>query len=233
VRSHAYWRWLFSRHAYDRIYVTLEGSDKLELDEGTARIVGYAIVRDGWIIELMTAPTHPQAARELLARACSDAIERDDAGLRFDGPLRHPLHKLLLAAGGRRVASEVDGGQVFMAKLFDPLAMLEQLRPELLHRAKHSGASLPFEFGLIVDGVKHQISVSRRSARLLRGKVGRSYITCTSRELARLVLGQATPRDEEAAGRLTASTRIALDLASQLFPRLDFWRPPLDALPAR
>jgi hypothetical protein len=233
VRNHAYWRWLFSRHAYDRIYVTLEGSDKLELDEGTSRIVGYAIVRDGWIIELMTARAHPQAARELLARACSDAIERDDASLRFDGPLRHGLHKLMLAAGGRRVAAEIDGGQVQMAKLFDPLAIIDGLRDEMVARAKAAGAALPLELGLVIDGQKHQLVVTRRSARIARGKIGRSYITCSQHELARLALGHASARDEEAAGRITASTRVAVDLASQLFPPLDFWRPPLDHLPAR
>jgi hypothetical protein len=32
---------------------------------------------------------------------------------------------------------------------------------------------------------------------------------------------------------MESSTRVAIDLASALFPRLSFWRPPLDDLPAR
>jgi hypothetical protein len=139
----------------------------------------------------------------------------------------------MLAAGGRRVAAEMDGGQVQMAKVFDPLAIVEGLREEMVARAKAAGAALPLELGLVIDGQKHQLAVTRRTARVARGKIGRSYIRCTQRELARLVLGHASARDEEAAGRIAASTRVAVELASQLFPPLDFWRPPLDHLPAR
>jgi putative acetyltransferase len=230
VRNHVYWRWLFSRHSYDRIYVTIEGSGRLELDEGTSRIVGYAIERTGWILELMTAPGHPQAGRALLARACSDAIERNDASVRFDGPLRHPLHKLMLAAGGRR---DTDGMHVTMAKVFDPLALVDQMRGELAARVKSHSNLLPLELGFLLDDEKHQLVVTRRGARLLHGKSGRSYITCSTPALARLALGQTSIAQEESAGRIEASTRTAIELGSLLFPLLDFWRPPLDQLSAR
>ena len=51
-------------------------------------------------------------------------------------------------------------------------------------------------------------------------------------ELARLLLGQSDPAEALAAGRLEASTQMALKLAGQLFPRTPLWCPMWDDLPA-
>src|SRR5262249_4663807 len=74
-RSEAYWRWLIGRRAYDQLLIALDGPDKLELEETTAPIVGYAVLRQERIVELLTAPGHPTANWQLLARSCADAIE--------------------------------------------------------------------------------------------------------------------------------------------------------------
>lgn len=232
VRNHAYWRWLVSRHAYDRIYVAIEGSDKLEFEECASRIAGYAVVRNGRILELMASPRHETAGTQLLARACGDAIERDELTVRLDGPPNHPLHQEMVAAGGSHIYRESDGADVFMAKLFDPLQLVEQLRGEIFARAKASDLSLPTDLGLLVDGDKHQLLLTRRSAKLAGGKIGRSYLSADKHDLTRLLLGHATAEEEEAAGRLEASTRVALETANILFPRLPLWLPPLDNLPA-
>ena len=55
-RSEAYWRWLISRRAYDRIYVAINGPDKIKLDDSCEPIVGYAVMRQGRILELVTHP---------------------------------------------------------------------------------------------------------------------------------------------------------------------------------
>jgi predicted acetyltransferase len=232
VRNHDYWRWLVSRHAFDRIYVALRGDHKLEWDQCAARIVGYAVVRDGHIIELVAAPGQHQAALQLLGRACSDAIERDEQSLRIDGPPRDPLHRVVVSAGGQHVAREADAGEVFMAKVFQPLAMLERLRGDLFLRAKAAELSLPNELGLVVGEERMQIGVTRRSAKLVAGKTGRSYLECSTAALTRLLLGHARIADEQTSGRIVASTRVATQTAAALFPPQWLWFPPLDHLPA-
>ncbi len=232
VRNHAYWRWLVSRHAYDRIYVAIRGDNKIEWENCTERIVGYAVVQRGRILEIMTAPNHETAGQQLLARACGDAIERDELTVRLDAPPGHPLHALMESAGGQHLCCEADDGEVLMARLFDPLARLRGLREDILARAKAADFELPMELGLVVDGQKHQIVVTRRRTKIVEGKIGRSYLTCTRGQLSRLLLGHSDVARAEAAGRLEASTRVAIDIASVLLPQLPLWFPPLDDLPA-
>jgi hypothetical protein len=62
--------------------------------------------------------------------------------------------------------------------------------------------------------------------------VGRSYLTLSDVELARLLLGQSDPLEAAAAGRLQASTQIAQKLATQMFPRMPLWCPMWDDLPS-
>ena len=76
-RTDAYWRWLVGRQAYDSLLVALDGPDKLELEETTAPIVGFGVLRQEQLVELCTVPGHPTADYQLLARACGDAIEHD------------------------------------------------------------------------------------------------------------------------------------------------------------
>ena len=100
VRSDAYWRWLVGRGGNQRIYVAINGPDKIELDESLTPIVGYAATREGRIVEIMSAADHPEASVQLLARACGDAIEKDFLRVRLDAPPEQPLHQLLVQAGG-------------------------------------------------------------------------------------------------------------------------------------
>src|SRR5204863_3111054 len=91
-RTEAFWRWLIGRKAYDSLLVALDGPDKLELEENVAPIVGYAVLRQERVVELLSVPGHPTANYQLLARACGDAMERDRQDLFFHAPPHHPLH---------------------------------------------------------------------------------------------------------------------------------------------
>ncbi|MFV1964797.1 MAG: GNAT family N-acetyltransferase [Pirellulaceae bacterium] len=232
VRTEPYWRWLVNRRAYDRIYVAIEGPDRLELDDTIAPIVGYAVMRDTSIVELMTSPRHPQAASQLLARACRDAIEHDLHHVRLDAPPQHPLHGAFTAARGSRHFHEADQGEVFLFRLYEPLALLNRLSDELHLRARQAGLGLPSELGLCVDGEKHGLMLRPRSAKLASGKLGRSYLECSSIVLAQLLLGHLDIAAAAKAGRLSVSTRVAMQTAKALFPRLPFWRPPWDDMRA-
>lgn len=233
VRSDAYWQWLLSRRAYDRIYVAIDGPDRFELDEAAAAMVGYAVMKEGRILELMASPNYPQAAELLLARACSDTIEQDGNYVRLDAPVGHPLHHLIARAGGELGYHEAVHGEVCLIKLFDMAQTFEKLGEQLHERAKSAGLSLPLELGLHIDGEKFALEIRPRSVKLRRGRVCRSYLACARSDLTQLLLGHLDLKAAITAGRILASTRIAVELAGALFPHLPLWRPPWDEIPAR
>ncbi|HUY92700.1 MAG TPA: GNAT family N-acetyltransferase [Pirellulales bacterium] len=229
-RSEAYWRWLVSRKGFDHIYVAFDGPGRCELDLSGAPIVGYVITQEDRILELMADPAHPSAAEQLLARACGDAIERDDHAITLYASPGHRLLELFERSGGAVCRSEIHQGEVFMAKLLDPLGFLQSLCGELHSRAAHTGLERPCELGISLEGEKCRLVVSRRSVKLARGKLGRSYLRLSAPEFTRLVLGHLDVGEAAACGRLRASTRHAAEIARALFPRLPFWRSPLDEL---
>lgn len=231
-RTEAYWQWLVSRRAYDSIYVAINGPDKLELDDALTPIVGYAVMREGRIVELVTAPQHDNAAAKLLARACGDAIEHDLHHVRLDAAPNEPLHQILAEAGGRQCFGESDNGEVTMVKVFDPMQLLVDSF-ELMHqRVKAVGLGLPSDLGLMIEGQRYAISIRQRTVKLLHEKLGRSYLECGFLELTQLLLGHLNVTEAVNAGKIIASTRVAADMASVIFPQLPFWRPAFDDLPA-
>jgi ribosomal protein S18 acetylase RimI-like enzyme len=231
-RSEAYWRWLISRAAFDHIVIALAGPDRLELTETVAPIVGYAVVRQERIVELLTNPAYPTARYQLLARACADAIERRGSEIVLEAPCDDPLHRFVQSAGGIVQHREADGDEVFMVKLFDQVDFLTRLAPVIESRARSAGLSDTCELGLLIDGDRYVLTIGRRGTTVSRGRLGRSYIACNRCEFTRLLLGHSSPVDASAQGRMTASTQTALDLAEVLFPRLPAWRPPWDDLTA-
>ena len=230
VRSDAYWRWLVGRGGNQRIYVAINGPDKLELDETWAPIVGYAATREGRIVEIMSSADHPEASVQLLARACGDAIEKDFLRVRLDAPPTEPLHQLVVQAGGEFGHHEADQGMVYMANIFKPRRFLKLICHDLGRRAKEAGLPRPCQLGLLVNNEKYRLSVSRRSVELIPGALGRSYLKCSLYELNQLLLGHLDVREAVESGRLGVSTRVALEMADALFPRIPFCRPPWDDL---
>jgi hypothetical protein len=212
------------------LLVAIDGPDKLELDESTAPIVGYAVLRQERVVELLTAPNHPSANQQLLARACGDAIEHNRQDLVLHAPPQHVLHRLVSAGGGTLHHQEMDQGDVFMAKIVDPLKFLALLAPEFKARARRAGLPRDTELGLQVDGAKWRLVYTRSGFRVRTGKLGRSFLTLNRAEFTRLVLGHGRVQETAFAGRLTHSTRNALELADILFPQLPLWRPGWDDL---
>lgn len=226
LRTEAYWRWLISRKQFDRLYVAIEGPDKFDFDAPRLPIVGYAILQQDRILELI-APEQP-VAELLLARACGEAIERDVESVQLHAPPNDALFALFRAAGGHVHCHEAHQGEVYMVKVPDPLALLRTLAGELHRRAAGAGIERPAQLGLLVEGEKLCLSLTRRSVQLSRKKLGRSYLSCNRAELTRLLLGHLDLEEAIGHGRLEASTRLAREMAAALFPRLPWWRPPVD-----
>jgi GNAT superfamily N-acetyltransferase len=233
VRSEAYWQWLLSRRAFDRIYVALLGPDRFELDHGAAAMVGYAVMKEGRILELIASPAVPRAAEELLARACSDTIEQDGNYVRLEAPVGDPLHLHMARAGGELGYHESQNGEVCLVKVLDIPTTIERFNEHFHERARSAGLELPLELGLHVAGEKFTLEVRPRCVKLRTGRPCRSYLTCGSSELTQLLLGHLDLKVAVSSGRVCPSTRIALETASVLFPKLPLWRPPWDELQAK
>lgn len=229
-RTEAYWRWLVSRKGFDQLFVAIAGPDRLDIDEGMAHIVGYMITKRDHIVELFAAPEHPEAIQQLLARGCSDAIEHDYHQLVYHGSANDPVHSIFQSAGGSRRLHESYNGEVTMIKLFDPVAFLKRISPILHHRATAAKLNRPTELGLVLDGQKISLKITRRGVRVTSDKIGRSHLTCNIAEFTRLVMGHVDVEEVVAAGRIEASTQVALQLAAALFPPLPLWRPAMDEL---
>jgi predicted N-acetyltransferase YhbS len=229
-RSHAYWQWLLRRQAYDQLYVALEGSKDWEVDQSDAAIVGYAAIKGHRILELFASPGRDRVAAELLARACGDAIEHDRHNLALHAPANCRLFSIFQEAGSAVMEAPADEREVCMAYLPDPVRLMEQLGPELQRRAEAAALERPLELGFLVDGAKYQLELHRQGISAAADRLGRSYLRLNVADFTRLLLGQFDYDEALADGRMDASTTLARDVGRILFPRLPWWRPPLDDL---
>ncbi len=229
-RSEAYWDWLLSRKAFDQLFVALDGPDMLELEETRTPIVGYAVTRGDQVVELFTAPGEKRADVQLLARACSEIIEQGHQSVMLHSAQSDRLHRLLRIAAGSTDCSEMAGRKMYMARLLDPVKLLRKQAAELCNRAAKAELPRSFELGLWVDGKKYRLSISRQDARIAAGSIGRSYIKMNVADFTRMVLGHLQWREALASHRLQPSTKLAVQAGRALFPRVRFWRPPLDDL---
>lgn len=227
-RNENYSRWLVSRGAFDSILVALVGQDRYELHETTARIVGYCVQAGHRVLEIMADPEFPGLEREILARVCSEAIENDRQEIVYESHASDPLHAAV--TGGDSLVQS--GDRMIVAKVLRPAELLEALVPAVAARAAEAGIRETVELGLEAPGFRGSVVVADGKAVAHAGRVGRSYLKLADDELARLFLGQCDPVEAAAAGRLEASTQIALKLAAQLFPRTPLWCPMWDDLPA-
>ena len=229
-RSESYWRWLISRRGYDRIYVAIDGPNRLAFGDSASPIVGYAVTHRERIVELHVADSHPWAASSLLDRACADAIERNDHTIQFDAPTDHSLHTFIRDAGGEHIWREVDRDEFFMVKVFNPAELVTRLAVEIQGRAVSAGIS--DELGFQVDEGSQRFVFSANKIGLIRRKLPRCRLRGSMVELVQLLLGHLDVDLAIDTGQLTASSRAAHELARLLFPRVPLWWPPWDELPA-
>jgi GNAT superfamily N-acetyltransferase len=235
-RDENYGRWLVSRGAFDSILVALVGQDRYELQESSARIVGYCIQSGNRVLEIMADPEFVGLEQEILARVCAEAIENDRQQIVYESSASDPLHAAV-AGGDGRVAQ---GDRMIVAKVFRPQVLLEAVAPAVAERVIVAGIRETVELGLDAPSFRGSVIVAEgkgqakgeRQATVHPGRIGRSYLRLSDDELGRLLLGQCDPVEAVAAGRMDPSTQMAQKLAGQLFPRQPLWCPMWDDLPA-
>ena len=227
-RNEVYARWLVSRGAFDSILVALVGQDRYELQESSARIVGYCVQSGNRVLELLADPEFPGLEQDILARVCAEAIENDRQQIIFESSAADPLHAAVAGSDGG-----VSGGdRMIVAKVFRPLELLQAQAPAAAVRLTAEGVRETVELGLDAPSLRASIVVANGAASVHAGRVGRSYLRLSDQELARLLLGQCDPAEAVAAGRMEPSTQVAQKFAGQLFPRTPLWCPMWDDLPA-
>jgi hypothetical protein len=135
-------------------------------------------------------------------------------------------------AGGLCHDYEADRGEVYMVRLLDPLKLLRRLCGKFSRRAEQAALPRPLDLGLLVDGKKYQLEITRQGARVVSRRMGRSYLRLNVADFTRLVLGGLDWDRAVREGRLAVSTALAEYAGRALFPLLPLWRPPLDDLQA-
>jgi len=241
VRNTDYWRWLVSRHAFDAIYVAVSGRDRWSLD--AKGIVGYAIVKQDRVIELLTSPARPDAAESLMSRVCGEFIEQDRCDLRFEGAPNHPWHRRLVAAGGEYHCPDRESGQVMLARVLDPIDFLTKLRGELAVRARSAnlpvGAELSIRFGsfaariAVIDDAETGVNVQVECAPTVDATNDPSTkggVECDLSTFTQWMLGHVDVSASRAEARARFPHQEAFELARTLFPQLPFWHPTWDDL---
>jgi hypothetical protein len=188
------------------------------------------ITKGNDVLELMAEPSRPEVARQLLERVCGDAIEMNCHHLGLFAPPRHQLPDMFLSVGGHREGPDEPDCECLMAKVPDPLAALEWLAPQLHQRADAASLPRPCELGLVADGARLCVALSRRGVRIASGQPSRAHVRLSQADLTRLLLGAIDVERRLEQGRMTASSRLAVRIAAALFPKLPLWRSPLDDL---
>jgi predicted acetyltransferase len=242
LRSEAYWEWLLGRGACDRVYVASTAAETSDFAELLKSIIGYTCVRQSRIVELVVSEGRADVASQLLERVCADVREQDGWAVRHDAPPGDPLHDLLRRAGGRVTISQELSGELFMAKLLDPLAALRAMRGVFSERAAAAEIKRPAELGLELrsaggrksgaSGVveRFRLCLGKRETRIETGGPSRDAIAFVYSDLAPLLLGDIGAEDMALSRRLKATSEKARRLAGALLPGGIWWRPPLDDL---
>ena len=233
ARDESDWQWLISGNGYDYIYVALENPHDRPLEELTDKdICGYAVLHEGRIIELEADP-ESDAARQLLSRVGHDAMEMGRHSVVLDASPDSPLHLAFLAAGGRCHRQHREQQGVLLAKLLQPDALLQRMRPLLFSRYRSSDAELPDKLGVKIGLRQFTLQFGRRQVALVEGELASHHITIEAAAFSCMLLGQYRIQRLIDAGQVLPSDRDASRLADALFPRRATWRMPWEDLPAR
>ncbi|MEM8946671.1 MAG: hypothetical protein AAGD11_15970 [Planctomycetota bacterium] len=240
-RSLEMWQWLVGRKAHDQVLIAVDRhSDRPETCDGSSgsadsmsselRVVGYAIVRDSCIVEMLTLPGHSSVRASLIRQACRDAIDRDHHFVSLHTPAADPMHELLVTAGGSWIADSPASDGQWMLKLLSPDRWVERLYPVLHERAREAGVSRPLEIDFALGGNCHRLTLTRRSSRFEAIDASPAAVQCDWRALQDLLTSNLTFPEAIAQGRLRTPHLSILRALAALFPPKLLWHSPFPQL---
>lgn len=229
-RSEAYWQWLVRRHAFEQLYVAIEGPELIDLDERKAPVVGYAATKGEQILELVTPHAKKGVADLLLARVCHDAVESGRRSVVLHAPEAEPLHEVFRKSGepGRDCVPHCAEGIV--ARVLRPHALMRLMKHVLQERAVKAGLPPAWELGFRVGRKRYLISLADSQVTIAAGKKAKHTVELSRADFTRMLLGRIHWNRALAEARVVPEGSEAAHLARSLFPTLPFWKPPLDDL---
>ncbi|MGY8767227.1 MAG: GNAT family N-acetyltransferase [Pirellulales bacterium] len=227
ARSDEHWQWLLNRRAFDRIYIAIDGGNKLALDGDMSRILGYAVVSENSILEMMTVNDDRRPAEILMSRICSDALENDQSHIQFQAEPEHELHQVLRNC---QIGSSVLGGNRgniqrshLLVRAGNPIQFLAEMAPSLHQIAAQNLVEFPCELGLEIDGEKYCLHFEKNRISLTDDKLGRSFLRLSSRTLMRILLGDLDFSSAIESGQVFASNQVATNLVSKIPTKKPIW----------
>ncbi len=230
-RSDETWQWLVGRKAHDQILIAVEKNKRKSRACVTdLNVVGYAVVRDSCLIEMLTLPGYSSARAMLVARACRDAIDRDHHFVSLHTPAADPMHELLITAGGSWVGDCATSGGKAMFKLLSPSRWVERLYPILHERAREAGISLPLQIDFEVDNTHQRLTLTRRSARLEQPTKPSVQVSCNWHTFQSMLASNLTFRDAKKIAQLKTTHDDITHTLAALFPAKLFWQSPFPVL---
>ena len=228
------WKWLVSRQGFDYIYVARPHSETEDLD-GDA-ILGYAVIVDGNVFELVEKPGSGACA-SLLTRVCRDAIEEGRHSVTMHASAENPIHNWFREAYGETQYASLSEDRYLMARIIDPVGFLRHMRPVLLERAMQADIELPFELGIQPLGTNSEtplrIHVNRRRVAITDSATAAAKVNLGPADFHRLLLGECSIDRLIAAKRAFADSPQAIEAARVLFPEQAGWRMPWDDMACR
>ncbi len=225
-RSEAFWRWLIVRRAYDRIYVATTGKRETGLPRGS-KIVAYAVLCGCEILELVTRDANTSFGQQLLARVCGDAIEQGMHELTLHAPPDDPAHEWFKAAGSPLQQPENIEQHALLAKLMEPMKMLQLLTPLLKDRL-----SGDWHLALHLERQRLLLKHDDGNLEVFDNATARNSVELSTSTLLNLICGQVDVDQALSTGTVGVSTQVAAGRLASLFPRLPFSWPAWDDRPA-
>lgn len=243
-RSLETWQWLVGRKAHDQILIAVQGtagkqqSELLtsEIDDPTTSanhdpcVVGYAIVRNSKILEMMALPGYESACPQLLHRACRDAMDRDHLCVELHTPATDPLHELLVTSGGNWIPRGLAAGSQWMLKLLSPQRWIDRIYPVLHQRARDAGISRPQEIDFVVDEQHYRLTLTRRSARFEEVFDSPAPIRCSWKVLQDMLLSNLALPEAITQGQIQIPDVSVQRTLCALFPPKLIWNSPFPQL---
>ncbi len=246
-RSEEAWQWLVGRKAQDQILLAVEkrsrraslrlpatSDSEVEADpiqDPSHKVIGYAVVRDSCIVEMLTLPGYASARVMLIERACRDAIDRDHHFVSLHTPATDPMHELLVTAGGSWIRDCATSGGHRMFKLLAPDRWIDRFYPVLHERAREAAIQRPLQIDFAVDGDFQRLTLTRRSSRLEPcSQSAAPQAQCDWQTFQNLLMSNLTLPDAQTHGRLQTTHTSTIDTLAAIFPPKLFWQSPFPLL---
>jgi len=240
-RSEETWRWLVGRKAQDQILIAVKkprSRPKAAAAEPNAElnselnVVGYAIVRDSCIVEMLTLSGYAHVRPMLVARACREAIDHNHHFVSLLTPANDPMHEFLVTAGGSWISegSALEGK--WMLKLLSPIRWCERLYPLLQQRAEQAGIARPLEIDFACGKKRRRLRLTRRSSRLetCEGYSSPANVRCGHHTFQDIMTCNLTYHEALKQNRLQVGCDEVLSALAALFPPALFWQSPYPLL---